>query len=72
MVAKLQPGQVSDLIHVDGAYTIVRVNVHSPERTQTFAEVETTLKAQLQQVKEEKLRHELDAHLRKSAKIEEL
>ena len=30
VVAKLQPGQISDLIHVDGAYTVVRVNVHSP------------------------------------------
>lgn len=72
VVAKLQPGQVSDLIHVDGAYTVVRVNVHSLVRLQKFEEVETTLKAQLQQVKEEKLRHDLDARLRKSAKIEEL
>ena len=70
-ISKLQPGQVSDLIEVDGAYTIVRLNTHSPVRQQTFTEVETTLKAQLQQVKEEKLRHELDARLRKDAKIEE-
>ncbi len=72
MVSKLQPGQISDLIQVDGAYTIVRLNVHSPARTQTFAEAETKLKAQMQQIKEEKLRRELDAQLRKNAKIEEL
>ncbi len=71
-VSKMQVGQVSGLILVDGAYTIVRVNAHSPARTQTFAEVQGSLKTQMQQKKTEQLRRELDAQLRKSAKIEEL
>jgi parvulin-like peptidyl-prolyl isomerase len=72
VISKLQPGQVSDLIRVEGAYTIVRLNAHSPARMQSFAEVEKALRAQMQQSKEERLRRELDARLRKTAKIEEL
>jgi hypothetical protein len=72
VISKLQPGQITDLIQVDGAYTIVRLNAHNPARMQTFAEAKTTLRAQMQQSKEERLRRELDAQLRKNAKIEEL
>jgi parvulin-like peptidyl-prolyl isomerase len=71
-LSKLQLGQISDLIQVDGAYTIVRVNAHNPARTQAFTEVKEPLKAQMQRAKQEKLRRELDAQLRKNAKIEEL
>ena len=71
-VSKLQVGQVSDVIPVDGSYTIVRLNAHNPSRTQPFAEVEPSLKAQMQSRKTEQLRRDLDARLRKTAKIEEL
>ena len=71
-ISKLKAGEVSDLIAVDGSYTIVRVNAHNPARMRTFAEVETSIRAQLQSRKTERLRHELDARLRKNAKIEEL
>jgi len=72
VISKLQPGQISDLIQVEGAYTLVRLNAHNPARMQTFAEAKEALRAQMQQSKEERLRRELDAQLRKNAKIEEL
>jgi len=70
--SKLQPGQISDVISTDGALTILRLNAHTPPRLQSFEEVSKGLRAQLRQQKEESLRHELDAKLRKTAKIEEL
>ena len=72
VISKLQPGQMSDLIRVDGAYTIVRLNAHNPAQMQTFAEAKDPLRAQMQQSKAERLRRELDAQLRRNAKIEEL
>jgi len=72
VVSKMPPGQVSDLIEADGVLTIVRLNAHNPSRMQKFAEVQEALRAQMQSNKTEKLRRELDARLRKNAKIEEL
>jgi len=72
VISKLQPGQVSDLIPVEGSYTIVRLNAHNPSGMQKFAEVEEVLRAQMQGAKADKARHELDARLRKDAKVEEL
>jgi len=72
VVTKLQPGQVSDLIAAEGAYTIVRLNAHTPARTATFEQAQEELRTQLQRSKREKLRRDLDARLRKDAKIEEL
>jgi peptidyl-prolyl cis-trans isomerase SurA len=70
--AKLQSGQISDLIQAEGAYTIIRLNAHTPARTQSFDEVSQALLDQMRQQKSERLRRELDANLRRSAKIEEL
>ena len=72
VVSKMLPGQVSDLIEADGVLTIVRLNTHTPLRVQKFTEVQEALRAQMQSSKTEKLRRELDARLRKNAKIEEL
>jgi len=71
-VTKMQPGQISDLLQVDGAYTIVRLNAHNASRLQTFSEAQELLRSRLQRSKTDKLRHELDARLRRNAKIEEL
>jgi peptidyl-prolyl cis-trans isomerase SurA len=70
--SKLQPGQISGLIQAEGAYTIIRLNAHSAPRTQKFEEVNKTLHDQMQRKKSDNLRHELDARLRKNAKIEQL
>ena len=70
--SKMQVGQISDLIQAEGAYTILRLNAHTPARMQSFAEVSSRLRAQLRQQRTEALRRALDAQLRKNAKIEEL
>jgi len=72
VVSKMRQGDVSDLIQAEGVLTIVRLNAHYPSRMQKFGEAEATLRAQMQGSKTERLRRELDARLRKNAKIEEL
>lgn len=69
--SKLQIGQISDLILAEGAYTVIRLNAHIPARTQSFDEVSKSLREQMRLRKTEKLRRDLDARLRKNAKIEE-
>jgi peptidyl-prolyl cis-trans isomerase SurA len=71
-VSKMQPGQISDVIQAEGAFTIIRLNFHTPPRMQSFAEVSKELRAQMRFNKQETLRRELDARLRKNAKVEEL
>jgi len=68
----MQLGQVSDLIAVGQAFTIVRLNAHTPAGMQKFDAVKDSLRKQLQKNKTEQLRAELDKKLRKTAKIEEL
>jgi len=68
----MKPGQVSDLIQVEQAYTIVRLNAHSLARTQSFEEVKTGLRSELQRSKYENLREGLDKRLRANAKVEVL
>jgi peptidyl-prolyl cis-trans isomerase SurA len=70
--ARLQVAQVSDLIQAEGAYTILRLKAHTFARTQTFDEVSQALRDQMRQEKSERLRRDLDANLRRNAKIEEL
>jgi hypothetical protein len=72
VVSKMHPGEVSDLLQAEGVFTIVRLNSHHPSRLEKFGEAESALRAQMQSTKAERLRRELDARLRKNAKIEEL
>src|SRR5262249_17729626 len=66
----MQTGQISDIIQVERAYTIVRLNAHVIARKQSFEEVKRGLRVELQKTKYEGLRQELDRHLRAKAKIE--
>jgi parvulin-like peptidyl-prolyl isomerase len=66
----MQPGQVSGLIQIETAYTIVRLNSHTPGRRQPLTEVRNDLKVELQKVKYERLRSGLAKQLRSKAKIE--
>lgn len=66
----MQAGQVSGLIQIESAYTIVRLNAHAPGRKQPLAEVKNDLKTELQKAKYEKLRSGLAKQLRAKAKIE--
>ena len=66
----MQPGQVSGLIQIESAYTIIRLNAHTPGHKQKFEEVQNDLKVELQKAKYEKLRSGLAKQLRAKAKVE--
>ncbi len=68
----MQPGEISGLIQVDQAFTIIRMNAHDPAHRQKFSEVKDSLRQDLQRKKVDLLRAQFDARLRKTAKIEEL
>ena len=65
----MQPGQVSGLIQIESAYTIIRLNAHNAPKT-SLEEVKADLKVELQKEKYEKLRSGLAKQLRAKAKIE--
>jgi len=66
----MQAGQVSDLIQIENAYTIFRLNAHNPARKQSLDQVQPDLKTELQKSKYERLRSNLAKSLRAKAKIE--
>lgn len=66
----LKPGQVSGLIQIEQAYTIVRLNRHTSAKKLGFEEVKATLRADLQKTKYEQLRAALGNQLRAKAKVE--
>jgi len=65
-------GQITGLIQVDQAYTIVRLNKHILAGTYTFADVKDQLRKELKEKKTNQLRAALDKRLRQNAKIETL
>ncbi len=71
-LAAMRPGQVSDLIQIESAYTIIRLNAHTPAGKKSFAEVKSQLRTDLQKSKYEKLRAGLDSSLRAKAKVQVL
>jgi hypothetical protein len=68
----MKAGDVSDLIQLDQAYTIVRLNVHTVAGESKFEDVKAQLEKELPQMKKNQLREALDKKLRQNAKIEEL
>ncbi len=68
----LRPNEMSDLIQVEQAYTIVRLQVHTPAGQTKFEEVKAQLQTEMQQAKKNQIRAALDQKLRQNAKIEEL
>jgi peptidyl-prolyl cis-trans isomerase SurA len=66
----IQPGQVTGLIQIESAYTIIRLNAHTSARKKSLEEVKADLKVELQKNKYEKLRSRLAQQLRGKAKIE--
>jgi parvulin-like peptidyl-prolyl isomerase len=72
-LAAMQPGQVSDIIEFDtNQFTILRLKEHIGAGERTFEQVKPSLRDWLRKKKSEQLRKDLDAKLRKSAKVEEL
>jgi parvulin-like peptidyl-prolyl isomerase len=68
----MKAGQVSDLIQLGNAFTIIRLNAHTPVGRTKFEEVKADLTKKLQQQKTEHLRVSLDKRLHQNAKIQEL
>jgi len=68
----MNPGEVSDLIQLGTAYTVLRLVAHTPAGTIPFAEVKKQLRSDLQRERVEKLRSALGKKLRQGAKIETL
>jgi len=66
----LQPGQITGAIQIESAYTIIRLNAHTPAHKKSFEEVKAGLKDDLQKSKYEKLRSGLDKQLRAKAKVQ--
>ena len=67
----MQAGDVSDLIQVDQAWTIVHLQQQTPAGQSKFADVRTQLTKELQQTRKNQLRAALDQSLRQKAKVEE-
>ena len=63
-------GQLTGLIQIESAYTIIRLNAHTAPRKKPLTEVKAEVKTDLQKSKYEKLRSNLAKQLRAKAKIE--
>jgi foldase protein PrsA len=68
----MKPGEVSGLIHLGTAYTILRLDSHTMPGKKKFEAVKAELIPRLEKEKYEKLRVALDSRLHKNAKIENL
>jgi len=66
----MQPGQITGLIQIESAYTIIRLNAHTMAKRKKLDEVKSDLKVELQKSKYEKLRSGLAKQLRAKAKVE--
>jgi peptidyl-prolyl cis-trans isomerase SurA len=68
----MKAGEVSSLIQLGSAYTIIRLNAHIPAGVTPFEEVKAKLKTDLQKERTDQLRADLNKKLRRTAKIEVL
>jgi peptidyl-prolyl cis-trans isomerase SurA len=68
----LKEGEITGIIQIEQAFTIVRLNQHVPAGKIKFADVKDTLLKELQKQKLESVRAALDKRLRKTSKVEEL
>ena len=71
-LSAMKPNDISELIQIDQAYTIVRLQEHTPAGQKKFEEVKAELRKDLTEGKRNRLRMALDAKLHQNAKIEEL
>ena len=67
----MRPNDMSDLIQLEQAYTIVRLQVHTPVGQTKFEEVKGQLFTELQRTKKNQIQAALDQKLRQNAKIDE-
>lgn len=70
VASAMKPGQVSELIQLGSAYSIIRLEAHTPAGTTPFDEIKSKLQSDLENERTEKLRSALGKQLRAKAKIE--
>jgi len=68
----MKAGDVSDMIQIEQAYTVVRLDEHALAGREKFEDVKGQLEKELPQVKRNQVRAELDRKLRENAKVEVL
>jgi len=68
----LKEGEITGILQVEQAFTIVRLNQHIPAGKAKFADVKDTLQKELQKQKLNSVRAALGKRLRKTSKVEEL
>lgn len=68
----MKPGEMTGVIQLGQAYTIVRLNQHTPAGRTPFLQVKTQLQKELHEKKRNELRSALDARLRRTATVEEM
>lgn len=68
----MQPGQVTGIIQIETAFTIVRLNKHIPAGKVKFEAVKEQLKKELEKKKTNQVRANLGKKLREKAKVEVL
>lgn len=68
----MKPGQMTGVIQLDQAYTIVRLNQHTPAGKTPFLEVKAQLQKELHEKKRNDLQAAFDAKLRQNATVEEM
>jgi len=66
----LKDGQITGIIQVEQAFTIIRLNQHIPAGKMKFEDVKDGLRKELQQKKVNEVRAALDKRLHKTAKVE--
>lgn len=67
----MKVGDISDVIQLDDAYTIVRLGQHTPSGMTKFEDVKAPLETQMHENKRNQLRAALDRKLRQNAQVEE-
>ncbi|MGB6688197.1 MAG: peptidyl-prolyl cis-trans isomerase [Terracidiphilus sp.] len=68
----MKAGDVSDVIQIEHAYTIVRLDEHTPAGEAKFDDVKAQIDKDLHQNKRNQLQAALDKRLRQNAKVEEM
>lgn len=69
---RMKPSNITGVIQLDQAYTIIRLEIHTPAGKTPFLEVKAQLQKQLHETKRNQLRSALDRRLRATAKVEEM
>jgi len=68
----MKPGEITDVIQLDKAFTIVRLQEHTPAGTTPFEQVKASLSKELHDKKRNQIRIEFDKKLRLTAKVQEM